>query len=108
MQIMATCGNCTYPFALDELIEGAPLNGQCPSCGELFAPDYTSLLLNTVRRLEHAEGELARMLDRLASWPRIIIDEHSVVEPIRAAVRRPKRRVAPVEAVRRQFVFARE
>jgi hypothetical protein len=47
------------------------------------------------------------MLDRLASWPRIIIDEHSVMEPIRAAVRRPKRRVAPVEAVRRQLVFER-
>ena len=101
MRIMAKCAMCPYPFVLDELVEGAPFSGQCPSCGELFAPNYTTLLVDTVRRLEHAQAELARMLGRLASWPRIIIDENSVVEPIRAAVRRPKWRVAPIEAVRR-------
>lgn len=100
MKIMATCGICDRPFVLGELIQEASFTGQCPSCGELLAAGYESLLLDTIDRLESAGGEMERMLGRIAAWPRIAVESSSVVHPIEARLGRTRRRIAQASASR--------
>jgi hypothetical protein len=101
---MANCATCMRPFMLDELF--APVSGQCWSCGAWFAPGQTGLLLETVQRLDHSEHQTTLMLERLASWPNILIDAHSVLEPIQAALYRPKgRRPLRKEGTETRLIF---
>jgi hypothetical protein len=80
MKIKATCMNCGRELLLSQLLEGPVLEGECPWCGVIMAPDYTDHLLTTVRRLEAAGAEFERALGRLlGGWARFRIDRQSTL-----------------------------
>ena len=80
MKIKATCMNCGEELLLSQLLEGPVLQGECPWCGVILAPDYTELLLPTVRRLEVAGTEFESALGRLrGGWARFRIDRESIL-----------------------------
>jgi hypothetical protein len=80
MKIKATCMNCGRELLLSQLLEGPVLQGECPWCGVIMAPDYTDHLLTTVGRLEAAGAEFERALGRLrGGWARLRIDRDSTL-----------------------------
>jgi chromosome segregation ATPase len=84
MKILATCLNCKRTLLLDQLIEGPVMDGKCPWCGVLLAPDYTHLLLDAARRAEQAGFALVSALKVLrGSWARLRLNAETILGPIR-------------------------
>ena len=82
MRIKATCSKCRRDLLLSQLVGGPEISGRCPWSGTLLAPQYTLLLIDTVRR---AGAELERALERLGGdWAGLHIRPESVLDPIRA------------------------
>jgi len=113
MKIKATCMNCGEELLLSQLLEGPVVQGECPSCGVIMAPDYTDHLLTTVRRLEAAGTEFELVLGKLrGGWARFridrdstlgrldkLLDEHERATPLPA----PRREAARDRRRRRRF-----
>jgi hypothetical protein len=80
MEIIAKCMYCSYDFPLRGLLEGPVRSGTCPSCGNVLAPEYTALLIETVRGLDDVGTQLERKLARLrGGWVRVRIEPESLV-----------------------------
>lgn len=95
MRIRGTCTNCGREF-LPEQVIGA--GGHCPWCGKAFNRDYTSLLVQALRQADQAGDDLEAALKDIASIEELAmdIDEDSVLEPLRQALRTLRRRRARV------------
>jgi hypothetical protein len=91
MRIKGTCTNCGREF-LPEQVEAS--GGHCPWCGRAFDPDYTSLLIHALRQAERAGDDLEGALEQIAGIddPGMVIDEESIVAPLREKLRRIRRR----------------
>jgi hypothetical protein len=95
MRIRGTCANCGREFLPDQVIEAG---GHCPWCGKAFNRDYTSLLVQALRQADQAGDLLEDALQDVASVEELAmdIDEESVLEPLREALRAIRRRRARV------------
>lgn len=94
MNIRGTCTNCGREF-VPELVVGA--GGHCPWCGRPFNPDYTILVMRALQQAEEAGDALETALKDLAEVDAgMELDEDSVLEPLRQALRSLRRRRARV------------
>lgn len=96
MEIIAKCMFCSHNFPLSELLEGPVRSGTCPSCGSVLAPEYTTLLIETVRGLDDAGSQLEGKLSRLrGGWVRVRIERESVVGRLEEILREQHTTSAP-------------
>ncbi|HEX2024886.1 MAG TPA: hypothetical protein VHH92_00670 [Actinomycetota bacterium] len=91
MRIRGTCANCGREFLPEQVSEAG---GHCPWCGFAFNADYTSLLVQALRQAGQAGDLLEDALQDIASVEELAmdIDEESVLEPLREALRAIRRR----------------
>jgi hypothetical protein len=95
VRIRGTCANCGREFLPEQVIEAG---GHCPWCGTAFNRDYTALLVEELQRADQAGDILQDALEQIAGIEELAmeIDEESVLEPLREALRAIKRRRARV------------
>ena len=94
MNIRGTCTNCGREF-VPQLVVGA--GGHCPWCGRPFNRDYTILVMRALQQAEEAGDALETALKDLAEVDAgMELDEDSVLEPLRQALRSLRRRRARV------------
>ena len=91
MRIRGTCANCGREFMPAQVIEAG---GHCPWCGKAFNRDYTSLLIQALRQAGAAGDALEDALKDIGSIEELAmeIDEESILEPLREALRTIRRR----------------
>jgi surfactin synthase thioesterase subunit len=72
---------------------GGAAGAHCPWCGRAFDADYTALLVQALQQARRAGDELQAALDQMADIEELAmqIDEESVLEPLRDALRRIRR-----------------
>lgn len=79
MEFKATCLSCNREFLLSQVGQ----LGQCPWCGATLAPQYTTSLVQTIKRVEMLGAEYLAALKVLAGLQgRFRLDEDSFDEPI--------------------------
>lgn len=89
MKIKGTCANCGREFFVDQVVLH---HGHCPWCGRALTRDYTAVLVNDLRQAERAGNVLEDALADIAEIDAAMtIDEESVLEPLRAALRARRR-----------------
>ena len=90
MRIKGTCTNCGREFMPQQVVESG---GHCPWCGKAFDRDYTSLLVQALQHAERAGNEVETALEQIGDLEELamVIDEESVLEPLRDALRRIRR-----------------
>jgi transposase len=95
VKIRGTCANCGREFVPELVVEAG---GHCPWCGKAFNRDYTALLVQALRQADRAGNLLEDALRDVASVEELAmdIDEESILEPLRAALRDIRRRRARV------------
>jgi len=95
VRLRGTCANCGREFLPDQVIEAG---GHCPWCGKAFNADYTALLVQALRQADQAGDRLEDALRDIASIEQLAmdLDEESVLEPLREALRTIRRRRARV------------
>jgi hypothetical protein len=95
MRIRGTCSNCGREFLPEQVIGSG---GHCPWCGKAFNRDYTALLVRALKQSDEAGEALEAALKDIASIEELAmnIDEESVLEPLREALRAIRRRRARV------------
>lgn len=95
MKIRGTCANCGREFLPEQVIDAG---GHCPWCGKAFNADYTSLLVQALRQADQAGDALEAALKDIGSIEDLAmdVDEESVLEPLRDALRAIRRRRARV------------
>jgi transposase len=95
MKIRGTCSNCGREFLPEQVIDSG---GHCPWCGKAFNRDYTALLVQALKQSDEAGEALEAALKDIASIEELAmnIDEESVLEPLREALRAIRRRRARV------------
>ncbi|MGH2654207.1 MAG: hypothetical protein ACRDHV_07650 [Actinomycetota bacterium] len=95
MKIRGTCTNCGREFLPEQVIDAG---GHCPWCGKAFNRDYTALLVQALRQADQAGDALEAALKDMASIDELAmdVDEESVLEPLREALRAVRRRRARV------------
>jgi hypothetical protein len=95
MNIRGTCTNCGREFVPD-LVIGA--GGHCPWCGRPFNADYTVLVMRALRQAEESGQALEAALGDLADVDEVgmELDDDSILEPLREALRQVRRRRARV------------
>jgi predicted Zn-ribbon and HTH transcriptional regulator len=95
MRIRGTCANCGREFLPEQVVAAG---GHCPWCGKAFNRDYTALLVEELQRADQAGDILQDALEQIADIEELAmeIDEESVLEPLREALRAIKRRRARV------------
>lgn len=60
------------------------MDGKCPWCGVVLAPEYTHLLIEEVRRAEQAGADLVSALKALrGSWARLRLRPETILGPVR-------------------------
>lgn len=92
MKIKGTCAKCGKDFLAEQVVGS---HGHCPWCGQAFSPDYTANLVKALQSAEVAGDVLEDALDQIADLePRFDLDEDTVLEPLRAALRTQRRRRA--------------
>jgi hypothetical protein len=93
MRIRGTCANCGREFLPEQVVSAG---GHCPWCGKAFNRDYTAMLVKHLERADEAGEVLEDSLEQIAGIDELAmeIDEDSVVEPLREALRAIKRRRA--------------
>jgi hypothetical protein len=93
MKIKGTCTNCGREFLPEQV---AAAGGHCPWCGKAFDRDYTALLVQALQQADRAGEELEAALEQIADIESLamLIDEESVLQPLRDALRRIRRRAA--------------
>ncbi len=91
MRIRGTCANCGREFLPEQMVEAG---GHCPWCGKAFNADYTSLLIQALRLANAAGDTLEDALKDIGSVEELAmeIDEESILEPLREALRTIRRR----------------
>jgi hypothetical protein len=91
VRIKGTCANCGREFVPELVVQAG---GHCPWCGKAFNRDYTSLLVQALRQAGRAGDVLEDALQDIASIEELAmdIDEESILEPLRAALRDIRRR----------------
>lgn len=114
MEIIAKCMYCSYDFPLNVLLEGPVRSGTCPSCGSVLAPEYTALLMETVRGLDDIGTQLEWRLARLrGGWVRVRLEPESVVARLEEILREqhttslPQRRPDVIEGLASRFSHVR-
>ena len=95
MKIRGTCTSCGREFLPEQVIDAG---GHCPWCGKAFNRDYTALLVQALRQADQAGDALEAALKDMASIDELAmdVDEESVLEPLRDALRAVRRRRARV------------
>ncbi len=95
MKIRGTCANCGREFLPEQVIHAG---GHCPWCGKAFNRDYTALLVQALRQADLAGDALEAALKDIASIDELAmdVDEESILEPLRDALRAVRRRRARV------------
>jgi hypothetical protein len=95
VRIRGTCANCGREFLPEQVIEAG---GHCPWCGKAFNRDYTALLVQALQQADRAGDVLEDALKDIASIEELamVIDEESVLEPLRDALEAIRRRRARV------------
>jgi transposase-like protein len=95
VKIRGTCTNCGREFLPEQVIDAG---GHCPWCGKAFNRDYTALLVQALRQADQAGETLEAALKDMASIDELAmdVDEESVLEPLRDALRAVQRRRARV------------
>ncbi len=95
MKIRGTCTNCGREFLPEQVIDAG---GHCPWCGKAFNRDYTALLVQALRQADQAGDDLEAALKDMASIDELAmdVDEESVLEPLRDALRAVRHRRARV------------
>ena len=95
MRIRGTCANCSREFLPEQV---AAAGGHCPWCGKAFNRAYTAMLVEQLQRADQAGDVLQDALEQIAAIDELAmeIDEDSVLEPLREALRAIKRRRARV------------
>lgn len=94
MKIRGTCGNCGREFLAEQVIAA---HGHCPWCGKAFTRDYTANLARALAQADAAGDVLEAALEQIADiQPALDLDEESVLEPLREALRAQRRRRARV------------
>jgi hypothetical protein len=90
MRIKGTCTNCGREFLPEQV---AAAGGHCPWCGRAFDADYTALLVRALQQAARAGNELQAALEQMADIEELAmeIDEESMLEPLREALRRIRR-----------------
>jgi predicted nucleic acid-binding Zn-ribbon protein len=91
MRIKGTCTNCGREFMPEQVVAAG---GHCPWCGKAFDRDYTALLVQALQQAQRAGEELEAALEQMADLEALAmqIDEESVLQPLRDALRRIRRR----------------
>jgi hypothetical protein len=95
VRIRGTCANCGREFLPEQVVAAG---GHCPWCGKAFNRDYTAMLVEQLQRADQAGDVLQDALEQIAAIEELAmeIDEESVLEPLREALRAIKRRRARV------------
>ena len=95
MKIKAKCRNCGRDLFPQQVIDSG---GHCPWCGQAFTRDYTSLLVRALRQAEEAGEGLQDALEQIGTIEDVAleIDDESVLEELREALARMRRRRARV------------
>jgi DNA-directed RNA polymerase subunit RPC12/RpoP len=95
VRIRGTCANCGREFLPEQVVAAG---GHCPWCGKAFNRDYTAMLVEQIQRADQAGDVLQDALEQIAAIEELAmeIDEESVLEPLREALRAIKRRRARV------------
>jgi hypothetical protein len=95
VRIRGTCTNCGREFLPEQM---AAAGGHCPWCGKAFNRDYTALLVQYLREATAAGDALEDALQQIAGIGDLAmeVDEESVLEPLREALRAIRRRRARV------------
>jgi hypothetical protein len=95
VRIRGTCANCGREFLPEQVVAAG---GHCPWCGKAFNRDYTAMLVEQIQRADQAGDILQDALEQIAAIEELAmeIDEESVLEPLREALRAIKRRRARV------------
>jgi hypothetical protein len=91
VKLRGTCSNCGREFLPEQVIESG---GHCPWCGKAFNRDYTALLVQALRQADQAGDLLEDALRDIASIEELAmnLDEESVLDPLREALRAIRRR----------------
>ncbi len=95
MRIKGTCRNCGRELVPRQIADSG---GHCPWCGKAFNRDYTALLVCSLQEAEEHGTVLQDALENVADMedPGLDIDEESVLQPLRDALRTIRRRGARV------------
>ncbi|MGH2722873.1 MAG: hypothetical protein ACRDI0_01175 [Actinomycetota bacterium] len=95
MRIRGTCTNCGREFMPQQVIASG---GHCPWCGMAFNRDYTSLLVRALRQANETGDALEAALKDMGAIEGLAmeLDEGSILEPLREALRQVRRRRARV------------
>jgi hypothetical protein len=91
VKIRGTCANCGREFLPEQVVAAG---GHCPWCGKAFNRDYTAMLVEHLGRADRAGDALQDSLEQIAGIDDLAmeIDEESVLEPLREALRAIERR----------------
>ncbi|MGH2686022.1 MAG: hypothetical protein ACRDJP_11210 [Actinomycetota bacterium] len=95
MRIRATCRNCGREVLPQQVVDAG---GHCPWCGIAFTRDYTSIIVRSLREAEVAGEALQDALEQVAEVEELglELDEESILQPLRDALRTIRRRGARV------------
>lgn len=94
MKIKGTCSNCEREFLIEQVVQGG---GRCPWCGFVFQAHYTAVLAQALRQAEAAADVLEAALQQIADLkPAFQLEEGSVLDPLREAIRSQQRQHARV------------
>ncbi len=92
MKIKGTCAHCGRDFLAEQVVDA---HGHCPWCGQTFDRDYTANLAAALQQADAAGRVLRGALERIAEIePAFDLDEGSVLQPLREALRSRRRRGA--------------
>lgn len=94
MRIKGTCSNCRKDLLIEQVVGSA---GRCPWCGFVFQAHYTVVLAQALQQADAAADALEAALKYIADLkPAFELDEESILEPLREAIRTQQRQHARV------------
>ncbi len=96
MKIKGTHSACGREFLLQQVLDS---QGHCPWDGLPFNKDYTGPLALALRDAEVAGTALVGALEAIADMhPSFVLDEETIIGPIRDRLERLKQAAAPAKA----------
>jgi hypothetical protein len=94
VRIKGTCSNCARDLLIEQVV-GA--GGRCPWCGFVFQAQYTAVLAQALQQADAAGDALEAALRHLADLkPAFELDDDSILDPLREAIRSQQRQHARV------------
>lgn len=86
MKIKGRCAVCGRDFPADLVIAGDSA-GRCAFCGTPMDADYSGNFVNALSALQRAGSAVEAAMDQLAGLgANFVLDENSLLDPIRAAL----------------------